>query len=157
MKAPTFIKMDVEGYEKEVINGAKESISAFTPKMAVCVYHIPGDFWRLPFQIEEINNNYCFELIHFRQSEYTDTILLCIPKTAYSDAKNYVPSSDTVLKRLFELTKVDHLIFDTELDIIRSKIDFEAWLKVRLNKELERVKWLENELETASAIIDKLS
>lgn len=44
---PTFIKLDVEGFEKETLLGAKKLITQNRPKLAISVYHKPADFWEL--------------------------------------------------------------------------------------------------------------
>jgi FkbM family methyltransferase len=38
-----FIKMDIEGAEREAVAGAKNTIARFRPSMALCIYHVPGD------------------------------------------------------------------------------------------------------------------
>jgi FkbM family methyltransferase len=38
-----FIKMDIEGAERNAIAGASKTISRFKPKMALCTYHLPDD------------------------------------------------------------------------------------------------------------------
>ncbi len=43
----TYVKMDVEGAERSVLLGAKDHIVNDKPRLAVCVYHKPGDFWSL--------------------------------------------------------------------------------------------------------------
>lgn len=40
-----FIKGDLESFELEVLKGARETITAFRPKIALTVYH-PGNNWR---------------------------------------------------------------------------------------------------------------
>lgn len=57
-KVPTFIKMDIEGSEKQALLGARELISKYTPKLAICVYHKPEDLFELPLLIKEINPKY---------------------------------------------------------------------------------------------------
>jgi FkbM family methyltransferase len=38
-----FIKMDIEGAERNAVAGASKTISRFKPKMALCTYHLPDD------------------------------------------------------------------------------------------------------------------
>jgi FkbM family methyltransferase len=38
-----FIKMDIEGAEREAIEGAQETLKRFRPEMAICTYHLDDD------------------------------------------------------------------------------------------------------------------
>ena len=44
----TFIKMDIEGFELQALNGAKQAIENYKPKLAVCAYHKIEDLWMIP-------------------------------------------------------------------------------------------------------------
>jgi FkbM family methyltransferase len=48
LKGVDFIKLDVEGMEREVIIGAEQTIALFRPKMAVSLYHKLLDLTELP-------------------------------------------------------------------------------------------------------------
>ena len=74
----TFVKIDVEGAEPEVLKGAAETIAEFHPKIAVSVYHDPDHFWYLPEILSEIRPDYKFYLRHYTESIY-ETVLYCIP------------------------------------------------------------------------------
>lgn len=52
-KIPTLIKIDVEGYEQNVLNGAESMIKAYQPVLAVAIYHKERDFWEIPLKIKE--------------------------------------------------------------------------------------------------------
>lgn len=54
----TFIKLDVEGAELEALRGAAETIRRNRPKLAVCVYHKPGDLFEIPLFIESLVPEY---------------------------------------------------------------------------------------------------
>ncbi|MEM1671529.1 MAG: FkbM family methyltransferase [Archaeoglobaceae archaeon] len=59
-----FIKIDTEGYEREIIKGAKETIRKFKPKMAISAYHLPDDKEKIPELILSIRDDYRFKLVN---------------------------------------------------------------------------------------------
>ncbi len=61
----TFIKMDIEGAERDALRGGRMLIKNNHPKLAVCVYHGYDDLWMLPAMIEEMNPKYKFYLRHY--------------------------------------------------------------------------------------------
>lgn len=62
---PTFIKLDVEGAELDVIKGAEKTIKKYKPKLAVCVYHEQDHFWKVPQLIMTMRNDYKIYLRHY--------------------------------------------------------------------------------------------
>ena len=46
--APTFIKMDIEGAEEGALTGAANTIRDHRPVLAICLYHLQADIYRLP-------------------------------------------------------------------------------------------------------------
>ena len=56
-----FLKMDVEGFERKVLLGGKESLSRFQPRMGICIYHLPDDPEVLRRIILDINPHYRIE------------------------------------------------------------------------------------------------
>jgi len=75
----TFIKMDIEGAEREAIEGAKSLIRKHHPKLAISVYHRKDDFWKVPEQILEIRNDYRIYLRHYTEG-ISETIMFFIPE-----------------------------------------------------------------------------
>jgi FkbM family methyltransferase len=73
----TIIKIDVEGYEPEVIKGCKKMLSSTKPKLAVSIYHKPWHLWSLLQQIKKINPNYRFYIRHHLPEIY-DTVLYAV-------------------------------------------------------------------------------
>ncbi len=57
-----FLKIDTEGYEKEILLGAKKSIKKFKPIIAVSAYHQFGDKEKIVEIIQSIDPNYRYEL-----------------------------------------------------------------------------------------------
>lgn len=79
-QAPTFIKMDVEGFEPNVIFGAKNIIKKFTPIIAVSIYHKFDHIWKLPLAINALSKNYNFYLRpHFMAG--WELVFYAIPKS----------------------------------------------------------------------------
>jgi len=54
----TLIKLDVEGAELEALKGAAGTIKRNRPKLAVCVYHRPGDLFEIPLFIKALVPEY---------------------------------------------------------------------------------------------------
>lgn len=66
---PTFIKMDIEGAEKNALLGSADVIKANRPKLAICVYHKPEDIYELP----QLLLSYCPDY-HLTLRQYTDNL-----------------------------------------------------------------------------------
>lgn len=64
-----FLKIDVENYEKQVILGAKKTISIFKPVIACAVYHDKNQLIDIYNALKSINKKYKFELrLHSKSS-----------------------------------------------------------------------------------------
>lgn len=63
-KAATIIKMDVEGFEREAIWGAALTISHYSPKLMVSLYHRNEDIFELPLLIKKLNPAYKLYIRH---------------------------------------------------------------------------------------------
>ena len=55
-----FLKMDIEGAETDALMGASEILKSSKPLLAISIYHIPSDLWRIPLLIHSINPSYSF-------------------------------------------------------------------------------------------------
>ncbi len=53
-----FIKADIEGAERLMLKGAKETLKRFKPKLAICTYHLPDDIEVLTNLILDANPDY---------------------------------------------------------------------------------------------------
>ena len=71
---PSVIKLDIEGAERFALQGAEKTIRSLKPKLAISVYHVHSDLWRLPVYIKQLNPNYQFSLGHHR-TNWMETVL----------------------------------------------------------------------------------
>ena len=65
-----FIKMDVEGYEEQVLLGAKETIKKWKPILSFSAYHLPTDKERLPKIVKSIRSDYKITLNKFAEEDF---------------------------------------------------------------------------------------
>jgi FkbM family methyltransferase len=75
---PTFIKMDIEGSELEALKGAKEILTKYKPKLAICLYHKSSDFVEIPLFLKETVPDYKLHIRH-HSCGYLDTVLYAVP------------------------------------------------------------------------------
>lgn len=62
-----YIKMDVEGAEKQALAGGKETIRKHKPKMFLAAYHYDNDLWQLPLLVKKLVPEY---KIYLRKHPY---------------------------------------------------------------------------------------
>ncbi|MGN0687533.1 MAG: FkbM family methyltransferase [Oscillospiraceae bacterium] len=77
-QAATIIKYDVEGCEEKAINGTKETIAKYRPRLNVALYHRNEDMFALPLLISSLNKRYKFYLRHHPYVPDWDTNLYCL-------------------------------------------------------------------------------
>ena len=53
-----FIKSDIEGFERNMLEGAQETLARFAPKLALCTYHLPDDPQVMEALIKKANPKY---------------------------------------------------------------------------------------------------
>jgi FkbM family methyltransferase len=58
----TYVKMDAEGAEPDIIRGSVITIKNENPIIAISVYHQFDHLWQLPLQVNAISGNYLFYL-----------------------------------------------------------------------------------------------
>lgn len=66
-RAVTLIKMDVEGAEVQAIEGGRQTISAYRPRLFVAAYHYDVDLFRLPLMLWQLVPEY---KIYLRKHPY---------------------------------------------------------------------------------------
>lgn len=59
---PHFIKMDIEGAELDAIEGARNTLIKYQPKLAICIYHTWPHRWEIPLLLHKILPHYKFYL-----------------------------------------------------------------------------------------------
>lgn len=59
---PTWIKMDIEGFEAAAIEGARRLIERSRPVLAINLEHRQEDLWRIPILVQSIAEGYRFFL-----------------------------------------------------------------------------------------------
>lgn len=76
--APTFIKIDIEGFEPQCLAGGRRLISERQPVIAVSVYHEQNHLWRILLQLHGYHDRYHFSLCP-HVSDGWDLVLYAVP------------------------------------------------------------------------------
>ena len=63
----TYVKMDVEGVEKEALAGGERVITRCAPKMLLAGYHHDDDLWEIPLELWSLQPDY---RIYLRRHPY---------------------------------------------------------------------------------------
>lgn len=71
----SMIKMDIEGAEYEAVIGSKNTILRTKPKLAICVYHLASDLWKIPLLIKSFDKSYKFYLRHHNKNCWYETVV----------------------------------------------------------------------------------
>jgi FkbM family methyltransferase len=80
---PTFIKIDIEGFEPQCLHGAQQVITTTAPVVAVCVYHLQSHIWEILLQLNSYHPNYRFSLCPHLADGW-DLVLYAVPKSRIS-------------------------------------------------------------------------
>lgn len=75
---PTFIKIDSEGCEYEILIAGESILKEYKPKMNIAAYHKSEDIFKLPLLINKINPDYKIYLRHHPYIPAWDTLLYCV-------------------------------------------------------------------------------
>jgi FkbM family methyltransferase len=79
-RPPTFIKIDIEGFEPQCLEGAKNIIQDTAPVVAVCVYHLQSHLWEILLQLHEYHPGYSYSLCPHLADGW-DLVLYAVPES----------------------------------------------------------------------------
>ncbi|WP_413701363.1 FkbM family methyltransferase [Psychromonas sp. KJ10-10] len=74
----SFIKMDLEGWEINALEGARKHIFLDHPKLAIVAYHKADDFWKIYDFIMGIRNDYKVFIRHYTEG-WSETVMYFLP------------------------------------------------------------------------------
>lgn len=74
-----FIKLDIEGAELNCLEGAKQTILKFKPKLAICIYHNLEHFITIPKYIKELVPEYDLYIDHHTAC-FWETVMYAVPR-----------------------------------------------------------------------------
>lgn len=83
---PTFLKLDIEGFEIDALAGARGTIAAHAPVLAVCVYHTQDHLWRIPLLLRQWRDDYAL-FLRPHNEEGWDLVCYAVPRARLSDLR----------------------------------------------------------------------
>ncbi|WP_343248569.1 FkbM family methyltransferase [Diplocloster hominis] len=158
----TFIKMDIEGSEKEAVEGAENIIKKYTPKMAICIYHKPNDFWSIMEKINEFNVNYKYAIRHYSLESYSETVLYCIPqkRNEMECQPLNILNVNIIEQRKNLALKVAYGFMNSNYDLLLRYTNYHKWLLKLLRYKINDIKILKkwiDELDGSRDYLKKLA
>lgn len=87
---PTYIKIDAEGAEIDILNGGKNIISEYKPKIKIATYHKNRDIFEIPILLNKLNENYQIYMCHHPYIPAWDTDFYCIWGINMEEFKNSI-------------------------------------------------------------------
>ena len=75
--------LDVEGAEEHALNGARQTIKAHRPQLAVCIYHKKKDIYALPLFLDAMLEGYIYHIGHYH-NQLNETVLYALPEELVS-------------------------------------------------------------------------
>lgn len=78
--SPNLIKFDIEGSEQAALKGAKNLIKNNRPMMAISVYHLSSDIWKIPIYLDNLLGSNVDYFLRRHSRSIADTVLYVFPK-----------------------------------------------------------------------------
>jgi FkbM family methyltransferase len=79
-KRASFIKMDIEGSEKEALKGAENTIRKYRPVLAISAYHKRDDIFEIQKMISFMVDNYKYYFRLHKGNITVDAVLYAVPE-----------------------------------------------------------------------------
>ncbi|MBR6728124.1 MAG: FkbM family methyltransferase [Clostridia bacterium] len=78
-RAVDYMKFDIEGAEREALDGSAQTIRAHLPALRIALYHKSADLFEIPLQLAKISPRYRLYLTRERSAPAWDIDLVAIP------------------------------------------------------------------------------
>jgi FkbM family methyltransferase len=88
-QSPSFIKIDIEGFEPQCLKGAQRVITNHAPVVAVCVYHLQSHIWEILLLLHSYYPSYSFSLCPHLADGW-DLVLYAVPQSRKPSATIYL-------------------------------------------------------------------
>jgi FkbM family methyltransferase len=76
---PTFIKLDIEGFEMDALEGGRRTLQRHAPVLAVCVYHLQEHLWTIPLLLRRWRDDYAL-FLRPHNEEGWDLVCYAVPR-----------------------------------------------------------------------------
>ena len=76
---PNLIKFDIEGAEQSALKGARNLIQKYRPMMAISVYHLSTDIWKIPLYLNSLIGSNAKYFLRRHSRSIADTVLYVFP------------------------------------------------------------------------------
>ncbi|GFK94966.1 hypothetical protein NNJEOMEG_02814 [Fundidesulfovibrio magnetotacticus] len=80
LKKIDLIKLDVEGSETAILEGAEETIREHRPQLAICIYHSAAEFATIPELLRTTLPGYKHYVAHYGKEIFDETVWYSIPE-----------------------------------------------------------------------------